>query len=137
MSITTSTAVKNGRLDAISAAWGATPKLRLYGGTPPTNAATALGSAAANPMLVEITITPAAAANGTKDMLGGTKTGTGTAAAGAGTPATFYRVYDSGGSVCHEQGTVGNTGSPDLPIDNPSVAQNQVVNLNTFTKTEQ
>lgn len=137
MAITTSTAVKNGRLDAISAAWGTNPVLRFYGGTPPTNAATALGSAAANPLLASITITPAAASNGTKDMLGGTKTGTGTAAAGSGTTTTFYRIYDSGGATCHEQGTVGNTGSPDLPIDNPSIAQNQAVNVNTFTKTEQ
>jgi hypothetical protein len=133
MSVTTTTAVKNARLDAISTTWGASPKLRLYSGTMPTNAATALSG---NNLLVEVTIAPAAASNGTKDMLGGAKSGTGTAAAGTGTTATFYRVYDSSGTTCHEQGTVGNTGSPDMTIDNPNIAQNQTVNLNSFTKTE-
>jgi hypothetical protein len=132
MAVSTSTAVKNARLDAISSTWGASPKLRLYAGTPPANAAAALSS---NSLLVEVTITPAAASNATKDMLGGAKSGTGAAAAGTGTTATFYRVYDSGGTTCHEQGTVAQSGG-DITIDNPSIAQNQAVNINTFTKTE-
>jgi hypothetical protein len=132
MAVSTSTAVKNARLDAISSTWGASPKLRLYAGTPPANAAAALSS---NSLLVEVTITPAAASNATKDMLGGAKSGTGAAAAGTGTTATFYRVYDSGGTTCHEQGTVAQSGG-DITIDNPSIAQNQAVNINTFTKSE-
>ena len=132
MAVTTSTAVKNARLDAISSTWGASPKLRLYSGTPPTNAATALSG---NNLLAEVTPTPAAASNASKDMLGGAKSTTGTAAAGTGTTATFYRVYDSGGTTCHEQGTVAQSGG-DVTIDNPSIAQNQAVNINTFTKTE-
>jgi hypothetical protein len=132
MAVSTSTAVKNARLDAISSTWGASPKLRLYAGTPPANAAAALSS---NSLLVEVTITPAAASNATKDMLGGAKSGTGAAAAGTGTTTTFYRVYDSGGTTCHEQGTVAQSGG-DITIDNPSIAQNQAVNINTFTKTE-
>jgi hypothetical protein len=188
MAVSTSTAIKNARLDAISSTWGASPKLRLYAGTPPANAAAALSS---NSLLVEVTITPAAASNATKDMLGGAKSGTGAAAAGTGTTTTFYRIYDSGGTTCHEQGAVaqsasswssstaytvgqrvsnnGNiyncttagtsasSGGPsgtggsitdgtvtwayvsavgDIAIDNPSIAQNQAVNINTFTKTE-
>jgi hypothetical protein len=132
MAVSTSTAVKNARLDAISSTWGASPKLRLYAGTPPANAAAALSS---NSLLVEVTITPAAASNAIKDMLGGAKSGTGAAAAGTGTTATFYRVYDSGGTTCHEQGTVAQSGG-DITIDNPSIAQNQAVNINTFTKSE-
>jgi hypothetical protein len=132
MAVTTTTAVKNARLDAISSTWGATPKLRLYSGTAPANAAAALSS---NNVLVEVTIAPAAAASGTKDMLGGAKTGTGTAAAGTGTTATFYRVYSTDGSTCYEQGSIAQTGG-DMTIDNPNIAQNQTVNLNTFTKTE-
>lgn len=185
MTVTTANSVKNARLDAISATWGATPKLRLYSGTPPAGASAALSG---NTSLVEVTPAPAAAANGTKDMLGGTKTGAGTAGAGSGTFATFYRVYSSDGATCFEQGLVaqtwaastayavgqqvGNGGNvyrctgagssassggptgtgtgitdgtatwayvgpgPDMTIDNSSVAQNQSVNLNTFTKTE-
>lgn len=185
MAVSTSTAVKNARLDAISSTWGASPKLRLYAGTPPANAAAALSS---NGLLAEVTAAPAAAANGTKDMIGGAKSTTGAAAAGSGTYATFYRVYDSAGTNSHEQGLVaqtwaastpfavgvqvGNGGNvyrcttagtsassggptgtgasitdgtatwayvgtgPDITIDNSNIAQNQAVNINTFTKTE-
>lgn len=132
MTVSTSTAVKNARLDAIATAWGAAPKLRLYSGTPPANAAAALSG---NNLLAEVTPVPAAASNASKDMLGGAKSTTGTAAAGTGTPATFYRVYDSAGTTCHEQGTVAQSGG-DITVDNANIAQNQAVNINTFTKTE-
>jgi hypothetical protein len=128
MTVTTSTAVKNARLDAIATAWASTPKLRLYSGTPPANAAASLSG---NTMLVEVTPAPASASAGTKDMLGGAKSGT---AAAAGT-ASFYRVYDSAGSTCHEQGTVGTSGT-DLTIDNTTIASSGTVNFSTFTKTE-
>jgi len=128
MTVTTSTTVKNARLDAINATWGASAKLRLYSGTPPANAAASLSG---NTLLVEVTPSPASASGATKDMLGGTKTNT---AAAAGT-ASFYRVYDSGGTTCHEQGTVGTSGT-DLVIDNTTIALAQTVNFNTFTKTE-
>jgi hypothetical protein len=127
MTVTTSAAVKNGMLDAITTAWGATPKLRLYSGTPPTDASTALSG---NTLLAEVTPTPAAASGGTKDMLGGAKSTTGAA---TGT-ASFYRAYNSGGTTCHEQGTVGTSGT-DLIIDNTSINSGQAVNFNTWTKT--
>jgi hypothetical protein len=128
MTVTSSTAVKNARLDAINATWGASAKLRLYSGTPPANAGASLSG---NTLLVEVTPAPASASAGTKDMLGGTKTNT---AAAAGT-AAFYRVYDSAGTTCHEQGTVGTSGT-DLVIDNTTIALAQTVNFTTFTKTE-
>lgn len=128
MAVTTSTIVKNGRLDAIATGWGATPKLRLYSGTMPASASSSLSG---NTMLVEVTPAPALAASGVKDMLGGTKTA---AAAAAGT-ASFYRVYDIGGTTCHEQGSVGTSGA-DLTIDNTTIAAAQNVNFNSFTKTE-
>lgn len=128
MAVTTATAVKNARLDAISTTWASTPKLRLYDGTPPASASASLSG---NTMLVEVTPAPAAASGGVKDMLGGTKSGT---AAASGT-ATFYRVYNSAGSTCYEQGTVATSGG-DLTIDNTSIASGQTVNFNTFTKTE-
>jgi hypothetical protein len=128
MTVTTSTTVKNGRLDAISTGWGATPKLRLYSGTPPANAAASLSG---NTLLAEVTPAPAAASGAVKDMLGGTKT---TTAAASGT-ASFYRVYDSAGTNCHEQGTVGTSGT-DLVIDNTTIALAQTVNFNTWSKTE-
>ena len=41
----------------------------------------------------------------------------------------------SAGTNCHEQGTVGTSGT-DLVIDNTNVNNGQTVNFNTFTKTE-
>jgi hypothetical protein len=128
MTVTTSTAVKNARLDAISTAWATTPKLRIYSGTPPANSAASLSG---NTMLVEVVPAPASASAGAKDMLGGTKTNT----AAAGGTASFYRVYDSAGTNCHEQGTVGTSGT-DLVIDNTTITLAQTVNFNSFTKTE-
>jgi hypothetical protein len=132
MAISTTVAVKNARLDAISATWGATPKLRLYSGTPPANAAAALSG---NTLLVEITLDPQDAVAGVKNMLGDPVQGVGAAGAGDGTDATFYRVYNSGGTTCFEQGTVSESGA-DMAVDNANIAQNQVVNFNSWTKTE-
>jgi len=128
MTVTTSTAVKDARLNAISTAWGGAPKLRLYSGTMPANSGAALSG---NTLLVEVVPVPAAAAAGTKDMLGGAKS----AAATATGVASFYRVYDSPGTNCHEQGSCGTTGT-DLIIDNTSINSGQTVNFNSFTKTE-
>ena len=130
MAVTTHVDVKNGRLNAISTAWaaGGALTLRLYDGTPPANVGAALSG---NNLLAQVTPVPAAASGGTKDMLGGAKTTTG---AIAGT-ASFYRAY--GGTTAYEQGTVGLSGaSPDLVIDNTSIAVGQTVNFNTFVKTE-
>jgi hypothetical protein len=132
MTVTTPVTIKQARLDAISTGWGATPKLRIYNGTPPTDVNTALSG---NTLIAEVTPAPAAAVAGpptTKDMLGGGKT---VAAAAAGNPVTFYRVYNSAGTTAYEQGTVGTTGT-DLIIDNTNVASGQTVNFNTFVKTE-
>lgn len=130
MAIQQSDAQRNARLDAISTTWGATPKFRIYSGTPPADESTALSG---NTLLAEVTPAPAAASGGVKDMLGGTKTTTGAA---AGT-AAFYRVYNSGATVCHEQGTVTATGGGgDATIDNTSIAAGQTVNVTAFTKTE-
>jgi hypothetical protein len=133
MTINTSQAVREGRLNAISTGWGATPKLRLYTGTMPALTTTALSG---NTMLAEVTPAPAAASTTTnvttKDMLGGAKSTTGVNGPGT---ASFYRVYDSAGTTCHEQGSVGTSGT-DLIIDNTSINTGQTVNFNTWVKTE-
>ena len=132
MTVTTPVAtIKNARLDAISTTWGATPKLRIYNGTPPTDVNAALSG---NTLIAEVTPAPAAASGGTKDMLGAAKPLVATASA-AGNPVTFYRVYNSAGSTAYEQGTVGTSGT-DLVIDNTNIANGQTVNFNTFVKTE-
>ena len=113
--------------DAISATWGATPKLRLYTTPIPAD----VNAAVTGTQLVEVTPAPAAASGGSKDMLGGAKSANATA---SGT-AAYYRVLNSAGSTSYEQGTVGTSGT-DLIIDNTSINNGQTVNFNTFTKTE-
>jgi hypothetical protein len=127
MTVRVSASVANGALNAIATAWGASPLMRIYSGTAPTDTGTALSG---NTVLAHCTLAPAAAASGVKDMLGGAQTVTGDA---TGT-AAFYRVYDSGGTTCHEQGTAGTSGT-DVIITNTSINLGQSVTFSTFTKT--
>ena len=56
----------------------------------------------------------------------------------SGGTARGFRIYRSGSpSECDLQGTVGPTGSPtyDMGVDNVSVANGQVITVNTFTVT--
>lgn len=132
MAITIVAAGKNAMLDAIATFWGAGALLRLYSGTAPTDVNTALSG---NNVLAVVTPTPAAASAGSKDMLGGTKSTTGTASAGSGVVATFYRVYASDGTTVKEQGSITVTGGGgDLTLTNTNIAQNQPVDITSFTK---
>jgi hypothetical protein len=121
---------RNARLDAISTTWGASPLFRIYSGTPPADESTALSG---NNLLAVVTLTPAAASGGVKNMLGSTQNTTG---AIAGT-ASFYRVYNAAASTCFEQGTITATGGGgDAIIDNTSIAVGQTVQVTSFSKTE-
>lgn len=128
-----STAVRNARLDAIETAIGTAPLLRIYSGTKPTDCGTALSG---NTLLAECTLPSdwlAAASAGAKAKSG---TWQDTSADATGT-ATFYRIYDSGGATCHEQGTVTVTGGGgDMTVDNTSFATAQSFTINTFSYTE-
>lgn len=128
MAIQQSDTQKHAKLDAIATTWGATPKFRIYSGTAPADESTALSG---NTLLAEFTLTPQTAASGSKAMIASTQTTTGAA---TGT-ASFYRVYNSAGSTCYEQGTVATSGG-DATIDNTSITSGQTVNLTAFTKTE-
>ena len=107
---------------------GASPKVIIYTGTQPANC----GTAASGTVLTTFTLsaTPATSSGGVLTVSGtpiaSTATGTGTAG--------YYRVYDSGVSTCHEQGTVG-TSATDLIIDNASITSGQTVNITGWTKT--
>jgi hypothetical protein len=73
----------------------------------------------------------AAASSGSKALNNLPLTG---AASGTGT-AGHYRIYDSAGTTCHEQGSVGTSGT-DVIIDNTSIINGQTVNVTAFSKTE-
>jgi hypothetical protein len=132
MTISYSATVKNARLDQVEATISTAPKLRLYNGTMPATADTALSG---NTLLAEGALPSdwMAAASGGVKAKAGTWTVTGQSGAGAGTAATFFRIYDTAGTNCHMQGTATVTGGGgDMTLDNVSVANAQVVTVNTF-----
>lgn len=116
MAVTYTTAVKNAQLDAFTTACGSTPLLRIYDGTPPANAGTALSG---NTKLAELSMsaTPFPAASG------GTLTAnaiTTDASADATGTASFFRIYKSDGTTVIMQGTVGTSGA-DLNLNTVSI----------------
>ena len=124
-----STTVRNARLDAIETAIGTAPILKIRTGAAPANCA----AADSGTVLATLTLPSdwlAAAASGSKALLG-TWQDAGADAAGT---AAHFRIYDSGGSTCHVQGTVTATGGGgDMTIDNAVLAVAQQVNVTGFT----
>lgn len=134
MAIQYSTTLRNNQLDQIEITTGASAKLRLFSGPPPVNTA----AANTGTLLVEMQL-PAdwmnAATGGTKTRLG-SWSGQGLPAAGTGTVAGHFRITDNAGTTVHMQGTVTITGGGgDMTLDNPNIANTQVVTVNTFTVT--
>ena len=132
MTIKYSAAVRNAQLDAIETTISTTPKLRIYDGTPPANVAASLSS---NTLLAEGDLPSdwlAAASSGAKAK-SGTWTLTGQSGASTGTTGTFFRVYKADGTTAAIQGTFTVTGGGgDMTADNASIANAQVVTVNTF-----
>lgn len=132
MSIQLSVAARNARLDAIETAVGVSALLTIRTGAQPADCATAnAGSVLATVNLPSDWM--AAAATGTKAKLG---TWQDASADAAGTAAHF-RIHDSGGTVCHLQGSVSVTGGGgDLQVDNAVFAVGQTFTINSFTLTD-
>ncbi|AOG21425.1 hypothetical protein [Acidovorax sp. RAC01] len=131
MPVQFSVRVRNARLDAIEATTGASPKLRIYSGAMPANCA----AAPTGTLIAEITCPAdwlAAASNGSK-VLNGSWT---VAATNAGT-AGYYRIYDSAGTNCDEQGNITATGGGgSMTVDNTIIAAAQTVTVTTKTLTD-
>lgn len=129
MAVQFSVAVRNAMLDAVETTIGATAILRIRTGAQPANCA----AADSGTVLATLTL-PAdwmnAAASGQKTKLG---TWQDLLADATGTAAHF-RLYDSGGTVCGMQGSVG-VGSGDLQVDNTAFAVNQPFTITAFTLT--
>src|SRR5690349_9952792 len=130
MAIQYSTGVRNAQLDTWESTIGTAPILRIYSGSAPANCA----AASTGTLLVEMTLPSdwmAAAASGSKSKSG---TWQDTSANNAGT-AGYYRIFDSGDTTCHEQGTVTATGGGgDMTLDNAVIAAGQQVTITTFTR---
>lgn len=132
MTVQRSTAVRNARLDAIETAIGTSAKIQIRTGAQPVNCA----AADSGTLLVEYALGSdwaAAAASGSKALNSTPISGTAVAAGTAG----HYRIKDSAGTTCHEQGTVTATGGGgDVTIDNAVIANGQAVNISGWTVTE-
>ena len=130
MTVQFSVTVRNGWLDSTETNIGASPKLQIRTGAQPVNCA----AAATGTLLTEITCPTdwmAAASAGTKVLAGSW-----TVAAVAAGAAAHYRIVDSAGTTCHEQGSVTLTGGGgDMTLDNTSIAAAQVVTITDKTLT--
>ena len=129
MTIQNSAAVRNAQGDAWEAAIGASARLRLYTGAQPSSCV----AAEAGTLVIEYALASdwsPAASGGAKFLSSLPLTG---AASSAGTIG-HYRIYDSTGTTCHEQGTCLTSGG-DMTIDNATVTAGQIINVTGFTKT--
>ena len=131
MPVQFSVRVRNARLDVIETTVGVSPKLRIYSGAMPANCA----AAPTGTLIAEITCPSdwlAAASAGSK-VLSGSWT---VAAIAAGT-AGYYRIYDSPGTNCDEQGNITATGGGgSMTVDNTSIAAGQTVTVTSKTLTD-
>jgi hypothetical protein len=96
-----SAAVNHGRLDAVETVISTAPLLRFFTGAPPANcAAASTGTQLASQALPSDWMQAAASQQKLKSVAAWT--GTFSAAGVVG----YYRLFDSTGTTCHEQGTV-------------------------------
>lgn len=129
MALQFSTTTRNAALDQIETTIGASAIMRVRSGTVPASCATAdSGTVLATLNLPADWL--AAASGGTKAQSG---TWQDTSADATGT-AGHFRIYDSGGTTCHIQGTVTVTGGGgDMTVDNTSFASGQSFTITGFS----
>ena len=126
-----STAARNALLDAIETAIGASAIMRIRSGAAPATCATAdSGTVLATLNLPSDWL--AAASGGTKALSGTWQD----ASADATGTAGHFRVYDSGGTVCHIQGSVTATGGGgDMQLASTSITSGLQIDVTSFTMT--
>jgi hypothetical protein len=132
MTMHASAALRNAMWNGTSAntTLGATAKLRIYQGSVPANADTALG---AQTLLAELALaaTPIASVSSGTATLGAISN----AAASATDTATFFRIVDSAGTpACQLQGSVSATGGGgDLQLATTSIVSGATVSISSAT----
>jgi hypothetical protein len=127
--------VRNALCTAWATSVGGAPKIRVYKGTAPALLATA---PTPGDQLVEFTLGAGTTwydtvANGTI-ALAAASLPLNAAATASGT-AAWYRIYDSAGTTCHEQGTVDDQPGADAQIDQVNIAAGQNVRITAWSKT--
>lgn len=131
MAVQRSVASRNAQLDAFETTVGTTPLLRIYSGAMPADCATA----ASGTLLAEMTLPSdwlAAASSGSKAKSGTWSDATANATGTAG----YYRIYDSTGTTCHEQGECTDTaGAGPMKLSSTSIVSGEPVTIATYTIT--
>jgi len=132
MAVKMSVGVRNARLNAIEATVGTSAVLKIKTGAPPEDCAAAdSGTVLATMSLPSDWMAAADAGSKAKE---GTWSDASADNAGE---AGHFRIYDSGGSTCHLQGTVTATGNGgDMTLDNINIASAQTVTITAFTLTD-
>lgn len=127
--------LKNAMLDAITTYAGTSALLKIYDGTQPATADTAVST---QNMLCSLTCSAsafaAAAASGVLTA-NAISNGTGAAAAGTGTVGTWFRLWKSNGTTAVLDGSVG-AATSDLILNNASIATGQTVSVTSLTITK-
>jgi hypothetical protein len=127
MTMQLGTAERNAALDAIETSIGVSAILKIRTGAAPANCA----AADTGTVLATINLPSdwmLAASGGSKAMSGTWQDNT----ADASGTAAHFRVYDSGGTVCRIQGTVG-VSAADMIVDSVSFTAGQQFTITQFT----
>lgn len=127
--------LRNNMLDEITARAGTSALLRIYDGTIPTNADTAVG---AQTLLAELTCNATAFAGAASGGVLTLNAITSDSSANATGTASWFRIVDSGATNTVMDGDVSTVaaGTGDLQLDSTSITSGQTVNVTSFTITE-
>lgn len=131
MAIGYTATLRNNMLDEITGVAGGSALLRIYDGTRPTDADTAVG---AQTLLAELTCNATFAPAASGGVLTLNAISDDTAANATGT-ASWFRITTSGGATTVLDGDVGTSGS-DLNLNSTSITINGTVSVTSFTITE-
>lgn len=128
MTIQNSVAVRNASLDSLETTIGVSAKVRILSGSLPANCA----AAQTGTLLAEFSL----ASNWMNDASAGSKAFANlplstTAVGGAPTDATYYRIVDTAGTTCGEQGTIFPTRN--LTTNGATAANSNVLNFASTT----
>ena len=131
MAVQYSVAVRDAKNDAYETTIGTGAILEIRTGAPPEDCA----AADSGTLLASMTLP----SDWMGDSSSGVKAKSGTwedSSANATGTAGHYRIKNSGGTVCHEQGTITLTGGGgDMTINNTSIVSGQPVTVTAFSKT--
>lgn len=125
MTLHYSAGVRNAQLDAKETTIGTAPLLQIWTGSAPANCA----AASTGTKLVEMTLPSDWLANASAGAKAKSGSWSGTAVAGG--TGGYYRIMDSAGTTCHEQGDIGT----EMTLDNTSIASGQVVTVTAYSTT--